>query len=383
MMEIYNDINLRKHRAAAAMRAVVAAAMAVAAAVGLWSCERWVYEDLDPCERHYYVRFCFDMNMSYADAFAARVNSVRLYIFDSATGQLVDVCDEAGEALARADYRMEIEVQPGDYDLIAWCGLEGNDDLFALPAEVAVREDAHCRMARDYDEGGRAVQRRWLPSLFHGRASAVLPEEYGEYEVTVPLIKNTNNINLSMQHVAGQPLTADMFTVTLTDSNGHMAHDNSLTDDEAVDYYPWHVADGTVDIGGDNAARSTRSTRGTRADGENAENGGGNGETDGETLNYFMAEISTARLMADRSPRINITDNATGKLLYSIPIVDWALEFRSAQHGSMGEQEYLDREDQYNVMLYLDNKDDSGWLASSIYINGWRVVRHDDTGMGQ
>lgn len=366
-------INLRIRRAKAAVRAVAAAVLAMVSP-WLWSCERLVYEYLDPCERHYYVKYRFDMNMSYADAFAAKVGSVRLYIFDATTGQLVDICSEAGETLAQPDYRMEIEVDPGNYELIAWCGLENNDDLFTLPAEVTLREHAHCTMARDYVDG-RAVQNRWLHSLFHGRAEAVLPAEYGEYEVTVPLIKNTNNINLSMQHIAGQPLTSDMFTVTLTDGNGHMAHDNTLVDDEDVCYYPWHVADGSVDIGDDRID--------TRADGDAAgDEGDAAGDGGGSELNYFMAEISTARLMADRSPRIEITDNATGNVLYSIPIVDWALEFRSARYADMGEQEYLDREDQFNVMLYLDNKDDSGWLAASIYINGWRVVKHDGTEIG-
>ena len=86
--------------------------------------------------------------------------------------------------------------------------------------------------------------------------------------------------------------------------------------------------------------------------------------------------------MANRDPRINIVDNATGNTVYSIPIVKWATTFRSKQYSDANnnihvindDQEYLDRESDYNVMLYLDNKEDGGWLAASIYINSWKVV---------
>lgn len=321
--------------------------------------DSFLYDGEGNCEKHYFVEYVFDMNMQYADAFASKVNSVSLYIFDEETGRLEAVYNESGDALKQPGYKMEIEVLPGKYELVAWCGLEGNEGHFTLPDDIEVREDAHCTMGRERDSEGNALQNNFLHPLFHGRISAEFPEtESGEYTVTIPLVKDTNNINLSLQHVGGQSLTSDMFTVTMTEGNGHMAHDNTLIDDEDVIYSPWHVTDGNVDISG------------SRAEGEDT------------PLNFFKAEISTARLLADRSPRINIVDNATGNTVYSIPIIKWALQLRSEQHSGMEAQEYLDREDEYNVMLYLDNKEDKGWIAASIFINGWRVVTHDDTGMG-
>ena len=323
----------------------------------LSSCSNsFIFDDEGDCEKHYYVRYVFDMNMNFADAFASKVSSVYLYIFDKETGDLVKIYKESGEKLKQPGYRMEVDVDPGAYELIAWCGLENNDDLFTLPEQISNREHAHCTLAREYNHEGRAVQNKWLPTLFHGKEAVEFPDiQEGVYEVVIPLIKDTNNINLSMQHVGGQTLTSDMFTVTMTDGNGHLSHDNSVLEDEEIDYYPWHVADGNVDL------TPTR-------DGE-------------DLLNFFRAEISTSRLMADRDPRINIVDNATGNVVYSIPIVKWALELRSEQHSYMGNQEYLDREDEYNIMLYLDNKDERGWIAASIFINGWRLVDHEGTDM--
>lgn len=352
MMKKYNYKKMGLRRALALM------ALAFLALPFTSCSDGFIFDEEGDCTPKYYVKYVFDMNMQYADAFPSKVESVTLFMFDKTTGELAATYTESGEALKADGYMMKVDVDPGEYELLAWCGLENNDDHFTLPEAITLPEHAHCTMARDYDETGRAFQNNRLNSLFHGKIYATFPEEYGEYVVTVPLIKDTNNINISMQHVAGEPLTADMFTVTMTEGNGHLAHDNSIIEDEDIDFLPWHVADGIVDI------------TGSRADDE---------ET---PLNYFKAEISTSRLMADRNPRINITDNATGEVVYSIPIVQWALEFRSAVHSEMDDQEYLDREDEYNVMLYLDNKDDRGWLAATIYINGWRVVNHDNTEIG-
>lgn len=38
----------------------------------------------------------------------------------------------------------------------------------------------------------------------------------------------------------------------------------------------------------------------------------------------------------------------------------------------MDDQEYLDRQDSYNLVFFLDEK--ANWLATTIYINSWRVV---------
>ena len=354
-MKIYN---FNSKRAFNRLTSLLMAAMAILMLAPLTACnDSFIYDDEEKCDYQFFVRFVFDMNMSYADAFPAKVNSVKLFVFDPVSGDLIKTYTDSGDALQEEGYRMKVDLDPGKYDFIAWCGLENNKDHFTLPESISHREHAHCRMARDYDENGRAVQRDWLTPLFHGRTEADFPDDFKEHVAIVHLIKDTNNINISMQHVAGQPLTRDMFTVSMTEGNGHMAFDNALLQDEEVDFYPWTITDGNVDISG------------SRADGDTP-------------LNYFKAELSTSRLMADRNPRINITDNATGKVVYSIPIIEWALEFRSEKYSDMDKQEYLDREDQYNVMLYLDNKDEKGWIAAEIYINGWRVVHHDDTVMG-
>jgi Protein of unknown function (DUF1812). len=41
----------------------------------------------------------------------------------------------------------------------------------------------------------------------------------------------------------------------------------------------------------------------------------------------------------------------------------------------MSNQEYLDRQDEYNIMFFLDSN--NNWIKTRIIINGWAVVLND------
>ena len=315
-----------------------------------------VFDDEGDCDPHYFVRFVYDMNMLRADAFASQVGSVDLYVFDAETGAYVTHLSDKGEALASGNYRMPLDLAPGKYDFVAWCGLADNDDDFTVPQTVAQPGDLKCTMARSRDEKG-AYSNRNLHALFHGSLSVELPDEEGEHVYTVKLIKDTNNIILSLNHTAS-PLDPARFEVTMTDENGLMAHDNSLLTDEQIEYRPWDLSSGSLNV--------TTSRADALDDDEDGSNQG----------SYLKAEISTARLMANRDCRINIVDKEQGKVVFSIPLIKWALMLRSSNHANMGDQEYLDREDEYNLMVFLTDNNE-GWLAMKIIINGWHIIEDD------
>lgn len=335
----------------------VAKVTTMLAAVLCFSACDSVFDDEGDCEPRYFVRFVYDMNMLRTDAFATQVNSVDLYVFDAETGAYVTHFPDKGEALASGSYRMPLNLAPGKYNFIAWCGLADNDDDFTVPQAVAQPEDLKCTMARSRDEKG-VYSKRNLHALFHGSLTAELPDTEGEHVYTVKLIKDTNNINLSLNHTAG-PLDPESFEITLTEENGLMAHDNSLLADELIEYRPWSLRSGELEV--------ITNRAGETPDDE---------KEDGSQGSFLKAEISTARLMANRDARINIVDKENGKTVFSIPLIKWALMLRSDNHASMGEQEYLDREDEYNLMVFLaDNKE--GWMAMEIVINGWHIIIND------
>ena len=42
---------------------------------------------------------------------------------------------------------------------------------------------------------------------------------------------------------------------------------------------------------------------------------------------------------------------------------------------ALSDQEYLDRQDEYNLVFFLDDR--GSWISSQIIINGWKLVLND------
>ena len=303
-----------------------------------------------------YVRFKYDMNMEFTDAFAHAVNSVTLYAFDK-DGVLAYQKTEEGELLKQDSYRMRLDgishSDKAEYDFITWAGDADRDESFVIPMLTvgqSTKEDLIYQLKR----AGGGIVNGDLKELFHGqvenlnfgRAAASKMEE-----VVLPLTKNTNSIRIILQQVSGKPISVNDFRFTITDKNGKMNFDNSIMEDEMLTYEAWHTGDGNVEL-------------------EN-----GQVQQEGVTsINVAIAELSTVRLMADLEPVLTIT-NLEGEQVLSIPLVDCALLYKREKYSDMPNQEFLDREDEYNFTFFLD--ENSNWISSSIIINSWRLVFQD------
>mgnify|MGYP000485405784 CR=1 FL=1 len=82
------------------------------------------------CSIEYLVKFKYDYNMEKVDAFAQEVRAVTLYAFDD-NGNMVYFKTDQGEILADGNYAMKLDIEPGEYHLIAWAGLDNQS--FAVP----------------------------------------------------------------------------------------------------------------------------------------------------------------------------------------------------------------------------------------------------------
>jgi len=299
-----------------------------------------------------YVRFKYDMNMEFADAFQNAVNSVTLYAFDQ-DGVLAFQKTEEGDLLKQDGYRMRLDgISHSDkakYDFITWAG-EPDNASFTIPVLTVgqhTKEDLYCQLNR----AGDGIVNDNLDDLFHGQVTdlnfgraAMQPGE----EVVMPLVKNTNSIRIILQQVSGKPLNVDDFQFSITDKNGKMNYDNTLLDkDIEINYQAWHTSDGNVSLDEGQVQEST------------------------SEINVAIAELSVARLMADMEPELTIT-NADGEKVLSIPLVDCALLYKREKYSDMPNQEFLDREDEYNFTFFLD--ENNNWISSSIIINAWRLV---------
>ena len=94
------------------------------------SCNSVLDFDEGDCSYQYHVKFKYDYNMKYADAFHSLVSTVTLYAFDE-NGNLVDQTTDAGDQLKDENYSMTLNLAPGTYKFITWAGL--NNQSFAVP----------------------------------------------------------------------------------------------------------------------------------------------------------------------------------------------------------------------------------------------------------
>jgi hypothetical protein len=184
-----------------------------------------------------------------------------------------------------------------------------------------------------------------LDELYHGCADAVeVTEGPSQQTTTIELTKNTNTINVMLQHLSGQPLDMNEFNFTITADNGKMRWDNSIVAGHPVTYTAHHVAGGSTDV----------------------ESGAGN------LLSLVVAEFTTGRLVTTDSPRLTITRKADNSTVLSVPVTDYVLLMKGFDRADMDDQEYLDRQDGYNFTFFLDERDQ--WISTFLYINSWKLV---------
>ena len=287
--------------------------------------------------------------MKFADAFAHEVNVVTLYLLDT-DGRVVWQRTEQGEALAADGYAITVDVVPGEYDLLAWCGTTDKGS-FSIP-ETIVGEELTCTLGRQRDARNKAFVTEDLDYLFHGwLPDQAFGETEGTYTYTVPLVKNTNNVRVVLQHLSGEAMDKDKFIFTITDTNGSMNWDNTLLPDEPVTFYAWHTDTG--EAGMDTQSEETQTA--SRA-----------------AFSAAIAELTVPRLVKGQETRLAVTNKETGRTVFSIPLIDYALLVKGFYNRDMDDQEYLDRQDVHDMVFFLD--EDGRWLDAYIYINSWKVM---------
>lgn len=324
------------------------------------SCEKsFIFDYEGDCEVTYLVNFRYDLNLKWANAFTNEVKSVRLYAFDQ-DGVLVKEIDRNDTELQNEDFSIRLDLDPGKYQLLAWCGVDNpkaKKEHFAIPEAIEGKttlEEMTCLLNRYEDENSNIVCDDRLEFMFHGRLDVDLPESLngGEFLYTIPLTKDTNHIRVVLQHLSGEDVDVSKFNFRIEEANGFYAHDNTLLEDDLITYKTYSKSQGEATIVK-------------------------NGTRDAVTSQTAIADLSVARLMAHRSQNMILTvTNDNGEDIARIPVIDYALltkdYYEEAFGHQMSDQEFLDREDEYIMTLFLD--ENYRWYSAEIYINSWRVV---------
>lgn len=317
-----------------------------------------IYEDETACPIE--VRFVYDRNMEYADAFSSQVDDVTLFIFDEQEVFLKAVHEE-GDAL-HSDNKMDLDLLPGVYHLVAWCGLSKDEDVVyivnhRLVPGVSTIDEAGFKL----DCTGRSSWRHELSNLYHGMVRDFKVAVDAPSQATISLTQDVNRVKVMLQRYSATRATVTDYTVSLKTANHQLGYDNSVQPCETLDYRPYDIQAETIENA---AGNDSEENTGTRASGND--------------LQVVTAELATLRLTPDNETRF-IVGTQGGQQLLDIDMVRFIDIMRLEQYGNMPLQEYLDRENVWHVVLFVSETHNGSPVMVSMKINDWTYVfNHTD-----
>lgn len=291
----------------------------------LFSCTS-IDETLPECRL--YVRFRYDYNMEFSDAFASQVNRVDVFVFDK-DGTFVIKKSEQGETLG-GSYRMPLPLPAGEYRIAAWAGMS---DDFEMPEPVARKttlEELTVRMKREES----LVHNKALNPLWYGGVQAVSFTGRQEQTETVSLIKDTNKFRFILQKSGpGEELDINDCLFEIRADNGYYDWNNDLLDDDMISYRPYYL-EKVEDVG-------------------------------------IVVEMNTMRLLEHKKVYLTLTRKSDGKELMRIDLIPYLLLTKMEGHN-IPAQEYLDRQSEYAIVFFY-NPELLNFLSTKIVINGWTI----------
>ena len=314
--------------------------------MGFNSCSL-VWMDQENCPEGVSLQFVYDHNMEFADAFNTKVHCISVLIFDE-NGNYVTTVEETSDALRRNDYRMNLDLEPGDYTLVTYGGHPCEDKSFNI-TQFGTKSSDHISTLFAEMEHDNFVSDDAKHDFYHGIHNFSIAAKKVSQE-TVYLKKNTNNIRIVLQQMNGQAMSADDFTFEIIDDNSYMDHQNNVVPKGDITYKPY--ASGQVTVG-------------TAEDGETP-------------VHAVYAELSTSRLTTETSPKLVIRSKTQDKDVINIPLNTYLLLLKSEIYKDMSNQEYLDRESNWSVVFFLDPG--HRWINTHILVNDW-IVRLNDIGL--
>lgn len=304
------------------------------------SCGR-LHEDLEPCPQGLRIRFIYDYNMEFANAFYSQVDCLTVLFYDEQGNYLQTVTNTSSD-LADENWRMVVDLLPGKYHILAYGGMADDNASFEFVTnpQTTRYNDIEVRLKPECVTEPVGTE---LHHLFYGRLDTEVEKNSMDYrEVTVPMMKDTNNVRILLQQVSGAPVLNEDYDFRIIDNNTLFAWDNDLLPVPNMTYFPW--------------------ARGNASPGE---------LPDGDDASVAWAEMSISRLATGNSPRLQITHIESGRKVVDIPLNNYLLLLKSQAFAQMPSQEFLDRESRWSLIFFLDEK--LYWVSTTISIKDWTV----------
>ena len=293
----------------------------------LWcSACSWVDDDRSGCPTGCWVKLSYTYNMLDVDAVTTQVTDASIFVFDT---NGICIAREEADSLSRrhGNHMVKLPALPeGDYDILVWAGLADNHYQYM---------DTSLLLSRS--ETGEQPDK--LAALFHGRTDGEHIDE--NYRVIdIPLIKDTNLFSCVLQSQTGNALESENFDMEISASNGRMDHHNLPIGNDMVVYKPFFIENTAL-----------------------------------ENISVIHAGLNVLRLMENDDTRFRLHHRPSGKTIIDIPLTQYLLLTRHAKTFKMSPQEYLDRQDQYNLIFFLtaSEKPEDPFLCQQMMVNGWMI----------
>lgn len=329
------------------------------------------YDDLEECPRGVIMRFVFDYNLEYANSFPHHVDCLSVYLFNEA-GELQEKRIETTEVLADEDWRMTFDLPAGNYQVVAYGGLECDMASFAhtkAAEDIKRIEDLEVLMNPEHvgDEDARPYEK--LHDLFHGIHTFTVNEGTEYDKTTVHMIRDTNNIRIVLQHLDNTPVDDKDFRFEIVDDNIWFNYNNDVLPHHTVTYTPWITGTASAGLNG----IPSMSDAPSRA-----------GAVEAHEVQVAYADLSVSRLMhqsdftwtnenglSQQGPRLRIISKENGRIVVDLPLNNYLLLLKGEHLASMPAQEFLDRANNYSLVFFLDR--DNAWVRMNIVVNNWTV----------
>ena len=323
---------------------IPAMAFVAMGAIVMPSCDSLIYDDLDPCPQGARLRFVYDYNMEFANAFPSQVDCLTLLVYDKDGKYVTSFTQPTTELLKDDSWRLVLPLEPGDYTFEAWGGMacESSSFHFNAAPESQPLQSLQVGINSNVLTSPRGTR---LHPLFFGQLAMNIPAESTDYtEGTVEMMKDTNNLRIMLQSLDGSTDVND-FVFSIVDDNTLLAYDNNVISRPAGTYSPWtcgQTSIGTFD--------------------------------DGQEAMMAYAELSTSRLIAGSDARLLIQRSRDMSTVIDLPLINVLERMKSEYFDWMESQEFLDRESRWEMMFFLNN---GLWLDTYIKINDWDVRVND------
>lgn len=304
-----------------------------------------VYEEERPCPCE--VRFVYDYNMAFADAFPSQVNWVKLFIYDERGRFVSSVEDHV--TLHDGNYRLPLNLPAGDYTLVAWAGTDNTPSCYdILPKQPDAESSIDQLQLRLRIDGAQTVYDQSPEDLWHGITEHFTVDETAPSLAVVPLVKDVNRFKVLIQSADDKPLTADDYSLAIKAANHTYDYRNNLTDCPTLEYLPYSMKEAVID----------------------------NQTVPANTA--LLAEMATLRLTTDKASRFVVRNQKTDRDIFNIDLVKYLEMMRLDKYKDMSLQEYIDREKSYQIILLIGRDSNNAEAVLSLQINTWRIVFNDN-----